>query len=166
MKFAMSPARAYLLGMWKSRRTAQGFGVTGRRELQEVFVKLCLDEKLAVADKIKFIDGTETEEGACYFYNSALRTHFDSEMEKRADRLKYKNEFAANYFAGVFDARGGFYELKGKEYCYLLGDETDELVLLRLGFRSKKEGRRIAVLADDFYGWLHPYLRLERSKKF
>jgi hypothetical protein len=166
MKLTMSPTRAYFLGLWKGRRIPTGVGVEGRRELVEVFVKLCLDEKFAVADKVKFIDGTITDEGKCYFYNSALRSWLEGEIKKREERLRFKNEFAANYFAGAFDARGGFSELAGKEMLYFLGDDVDEMTLLRLGFRVKKEGSRIAVLAQDFYGWIHPYLKLQRSKKF
>jgi hypothetical protein len=162
----MSPSRAYLLGLWKSRRTKSGIGVEGRRELVEVFIKLCLDEGLAQPDKMKFSEGNAEEYGSCHFFNSALRAWLDSEMEKRQERLRFKNEFAASYFAGVYDARGGRLEVKGKEYCYFLGDNVDEMVLLRLGFRAKKEGGKIAVLSDDFYGWLHPHLKMDRSRKF
>ena len=57
MKFTMSPSRAYFLGLWKSRRTASGVGVEGKRELLEIFIKLCLDEKFAEPDKMKFSEG-------------------------------------------------------------------------------------------------------------
>jgi hypothetical protein len=164
MKFTMSPSRAYLLGAWKSRRTKEGVGVEGNSALCESFLKLCLDERLCRPDKVKFEEGKAAAK--VYFYNSALRSWLQEEEKKREFRLRFKNEFAASYFAGVFDARGGTMEVKGKEYCYFLGDATDELVLLRLGFRAKREGSKIAVLSDDFYGWLHPHLRLERSRKF
>ena len=166
MKFTMSPSRAYILGLWKSRRTKSGIGVEGRRELCEVFLKACLDEKLCEPDKVKFAENITGEFDSCLFYNSALRAWLQEEEKKREERLRFKNEFAANYFAGVFDAKGGFLEAKGKECCYFFGDKQDEIVLLRLGFREKKEGGKIAVLSEDFYGWLHPYLKLERSRKF
>jgi len=154
------------LGMWKSRRTASGVGVEGKRELMETFIKLSLDEKFAEANKMKFSEGNAEEYGSCLFYNTSLRSWLDEEMKKRDERLRFKNDFAASYFAGVYDARGGTMDVKGKEYCYFLGDDVDEMVLLRLGFRAKKEGTKIAVLSPDFYGWLHPFLRLDRSKKF
>ena len=66
----------------------------------------------------------------------------------------------------MFDAKGGFTDVNGREILYFIGDDVDELVLLRLGFRAKKEGNKIAVLSPDFYGWLHPFLRMDRSKKF
>jgi len=166
MKFTMSPSRAYFLGLWKSRRTKSGVGIEGKRELQETFIKLALDEKFAEPDKVKFSEGNAEEYGSCLFYNSALRAWLDEEMKKRDGRLRFKNEFAASYFAGVYDARGGTMKVKGKEYCYFLGDNVDEMVLLRLGFRAKKEGNKIAVLSSDFYGWLHPCLRMDRSRKF
>ena len=166
MKFTMSPSRAYLLGLWKGRRTENGVGVEGRRELCEGFVKLCLDEKFAQPDKVKFQENNVSEFDKCFFYNSALRAWLDAELKKREERLRHKNEFAANYFAGLFDAKGGFTDVNGREILYFIGDDVDELVLLRLGFRAKKEGSRVAVLSKDFYGWLHPYLKMDRSKKF
>ncbi|MEM2138069.1 MAG: hypothetical protein QW568_03195 [Candidatus Anstonellaceae archaeon] len=163
MKFIMSPSRAYLLGLWKGRRTKEGVGVEGHREVCETFLKLCLDEKLCQPDKVKY---EEDAIDKCYFYNTALRAWLDSEMEKRDERLKYKNEFAANYFAGVFDAKGGWGDaVTGQKMPYIVGDRVDEVVLLRLGFRVKKERGRIAIISGDFYPWIKPYLRLEISKR-
>ncbi len=159
MKFTMSPARAYILGMWKGRRTKEGVGVEGHHELCEVFLKACLDEKLAQPGRVKFL-----EDGAmakCFFYNSSVRAWLDSEMEKREERLRFKNEFAASYFAGLFDARGGFAR---NGILFLIGDRTDEIVLLRLGFRAKTEKGKIAVLSKDFYAWIAPYLKIEMMK--
>ena len=162
MKFSMSPARAYLLGLWKGRRTKEGVGVEGHRELCDAFLKLCLDEKLAQPDKVKYLEGPLNK---CYFYNTALRAWLDGEMKKREERLRFKNEFAASYFAGLFDAKGGFFESGGEKFCCVIGDRADEIVLLRLGFRVKKEGGRIAIISQDFYGWIMPYLKLEISKR-
>jgi hypothetical protein len=109
----------------------------------------------------------EDAEGAkVYFYNSAVRSWLQEEMGRREGRLRHKNEFAASYFAGLFDAKGGFVDVKGKKLCYFFGDRSDEMVLLRLGFRVKKERGKLAVLSEDFYGWIMPYLKLERSKLF
>ncbi len=162
MKFTTNPNRAYLLGLWKSRRTKQGVGVEGHRELCEAFLKQCLDEKLCQPDKVKFEEGPVYK---CYFYNTAIRSWLDSELEKRQERLKYMNVFAANYFAGVFDAKGGWAQAGKKEVSFIIGDRVDEMVLMRLGFRVKKEGVRIAIISDDFYGWVMPYLKLEISKR-
>ena len=162
MKFAMSPARAYLLGLWKGRRTKEGVGVEGHREVCETFLKICLDERLCQPDKVKYEEGAVHK---CYFYNSAVRAWLQGEMEKREERLRFRNEFAASYFAGLFDGKGGFFEIKGEKFCYLIGDRTDEIVLLRLNFRVKKERGKIAILSQDFYGWIKPYLKLEISKR-
>ena len=162
MKFTMSPARAYLLGLWKSRRTVQGVGVEGHRELVEAFLKLCLDEKLAQPEKIQYQEGALHK---CFFYNTALRAWLDAEMGKREERLRHKNEFAANYFAGVFDAKGGWEDsVLGVKMPFIIGDIVDEIVLLRLGFRAKKQGSRLAIISEDFYGWIMPYLRLEITR--
>ncbi|VVC01220.1 Uncharacterised protein [uncultured archaeon] len=162
MKFTMNPARAYLLGLWKGRRTKEGVGVEGHREVCEAFLKTCLDEKLAEPDKVKYLEGPVHK---CYFYHSALRAWLDEEMEKRGDRFRFKNEFAASYFAGLFDGKGGFAASGDGDIPYIVGDEVDEMVLLRLGFRAKKEGSKIGIVSEDFYGWIMPYLRLEISKK-
>ena len=161
MKLTTNPTRAYLLGLWRGRRTKEGVGVEGHREVCDAFLKLCLDEKLCQPDKVKFEEGPVTK---CYFYNSAVRAWLDSEVEKREERLRFKNEFAANYFAGLFDAKGGFWDDGKGKICYLIGDREDEIVLLRLGFRAKREGSKVAILSPDFYGWIMPYLKLEISK--
>mgnify|MGYP001619553073 CR=1 FL=1 len=137
-------------------------GVEGHRELCEAFLKLCLDEKFCLPSKVKYEEGPLYK---CYFYNSAIRAWLDSEMEKREERLKYKNGFAASYFAGVFDAKGGFAQAGRGEIPYILGDRVDEMVLSRLNFRVKKERGKIAIISEDFYGWVQPYLKLEISKK-
>ncbi|VVC00780.1 Uncharacterised protein [uncultured archaeon] len=160
MKFTMSPKRAYLLGLWKGRRTKEGIGVEGHHEVCETFLKLCLDEKLCQPDKVKFEEG---EASKCYFYNTSVRVWLQEEMMKREERLRFRNEFAANYFAGLFDGKGGFYDDGKEKFCYIIGDHVDEIILLRLGFRVKKERGKIAVISQDFYGWIMPYLKLEIS---
>ena len=162
MKFTMSPARAYFLGMWKSRRTAEGVGVEGHRELCTAFLQLALAEKFASPDKVQYKEGQLHK---CYFYNTALRAWLDEEMEKRDMRLKYKNEFAASYFAGVFDAKGGWdTAVNGKKLAFIIGDKVDEIVLMRLGFRVKKQGARLAIISEDFYGWILPHMRMDVGK--
>ena len=162
MKFTMNPARAYLLGLWKGRRGSAGVGVEGHHEVCETFLKVCLDEKFAEPDKVKFEEGAVCK---CYFYHSALRTWLEEEIEKRGERFRFKNEFAASYFAGLFDAKGGFAVSGEGEIPYIVGDPVDEMILLRLGFRAKKERGKIAILSEDFYGWIMPYLKLQISKK-
>src|SRR3989338_9197372 len=154
MKFTLSPSRAYLLGLWKGRRTKEGIGVEGHAEVCEVFIKLCLDEKIAQADKIQLRDGEVPGAKKCFFYNSALRAWLDGEMKKRDERFRFRNDFAAGYFAGAFDARGGFVPVGGKEIPYFFGDSVDEMVLLRLGFRARRERGKVAVFSGDFYGWI------------
>ncbi len=162
MKFTMSPSRAYLLGLGKGRRTKEGVGVEGHRELCEAFLKACLDEKFCQPDKVKYEEGPLHK---CYFYNTAVRAWLDDEMKKRDERLKYRNAFAASYFAGVFDSKGGFAQAGKEEMPYIIGDSKDEMVLLRLDFRVKRERGRIAVISGDFYPWIRGYLKLEISKR-
>jgi len=145
--------------MWKSRQTKEGVGVEGQRELCEEFLRACLAERLAQPDKVQFKEGRVFK---CFFYNSAVRAWLDAEMGKRDERLKYKNDFAASYFAGIFDARGGFAK---NGLPFIIGDRVDEIVLLRLGFRARRERGRIALISEDFYSWISPFLRLGISKR-
>ena len=39
------------------------------------------------------------------------------------------------------------------------------MILLRLGFRAKKERGKIGIVSEDFYGWIMPYLKLQISKR-
>ena len=149
----------------------------GRADLCEAFLQLCLQEKFCQPDKVQYREERREATGLagkagmgplhrCFFYNTAIRAWLDSEMKKREERLKYKNGFAASYFAGVFDARGGWADsTSGARMPFLSGDRTDEIVLLRLGFRVKKERGKLAILSEDFYSWVVPYLRLEIGKK-
>ncbi|MEM4633815.1 MAG: hypothetical protein QW275_01540 [Candidatus Anstonellaceae archaeon] len=163
MKFKMNPNRAYLLGLWKSRKTKSGVGVEGRRELVEVFAKTCLDEKLALPNKMQYKEGALH---SCFFYNSALKAWLQEELGKREERLRYKNEFSANYFAGLFDARGGWQESSlGMKIPFVIADKVDEIVLLRLGFRVKRQKGVLAMLSPDFYSFIEPYLKLEISRQ-
>ncbi|MEM4554427.1 MAG: hypothetical protein QXT25_01080 [Candidatus Anstonellaceae archaeon] len=157
MKLVMNPTRAYILGLWKGRKTKEGVGVEGSQQLCEVFIKICLDEGFAQPNKIKY----DQESGKkCYFYNSAVRAWLQQELEKRQERLKYKNEFAASYFAGLFDSTGGV--LENEKICYFEGDATDEIVLLRLGFRVKKEKGKLVVFGFEFCRWISPYLKIRK----
>jgi hypothetical protein len=162
MKFKMSPARMYFLGMWKTKRTDEGVGVEGKRELCEAFLAVAFAEKFALPNKVKY---REEKIHKCYFYNTALRAWLDAEMEKRDERLKYKNDFAASYFAGIFDAAGGWLDFAKRKLPYVVGDKVDEIVLMRLGFRVKREGAKLIVLSDDFYSWIKPHLRLSISQQ-
>jgi hypothetical protein len=231
MKIKLTPQLAYIIGLWKTRRTKEGIGILGGRKIVEVFLKKILDAKIAQPDKIQlrememlvdkedakagekwkaanaaagkaayakdaaenpadavdekkesknddadaaeggfagaeeeeFEDEDETgskkirRETAAYFYNSAYRAYFDDVCKNAADIFKHKNEYAAQYLAGMFDGGGGVY--KADNMIYLSSGSTrDEMVLLRLGFRAKKIRSKIVVLKpDELIAFIKPY---------
>ncbi len=98
-----------------------------------------------------------------FFYHSAYRAFFDKVLEDRLERFKYKNEFAAQYLAGVFDGVGGIGKTDGALF-FEHGDREDEMLLLRLDFRVKKVGRRIIVIEKEkFLEFVKPYLKFLRG---
>ncbi len=133
MKLKLTPSLAYLIGLWKKRKTKEGAGVKGGEELLSVFARYAIQLGLTTPDKLL------TADNKAYFYHARIRRFFQ-EVEKNAlERFKYLNEYAANYVAGMFDG-AGFVDKAGR--IFIKGDEKDELLLYRLGFKTerKKEG--------------------------
>ena len=53
MKIRLTPQLAYIIGLWKTRRTKEGIGIVGGRKIVEVFLKKIIDAKIAQPDKIQ-----------------------------------------------------------------------------------------------------------------
>jgi hypothetical protein len=208
MKIRLTPQLAYIIGLWKTRRTKEGIGIAGGRKIVEVFLKKIIDAKIAQPDKIQIrevemlvdkegegsekwksanlasvrtVDGKNANvatgnatdaigvenkpafakkirrETDVYFYNSAYRAYFDEVCKNAADIFVHKNEYAAQYLAGMFDGCGGVHEADGTIYLSS-GSTRDEMVLLRLGFRAKKIRGKIVVLKPDpLVAFIKPY---------
>jgi len=158
MKIKLTPELAYLIGLWRKLRTFEGLGVKAREEVQEVFVQEALTRSLIESDKIL------TGEDKIYFYHTAYRKFFQEVEKEQLERFKYLNEYAANYLAGMFDAVGDIDE-KG---IVTLGmtNRQDEMMLLRLGFKSRRRGQRLALERPVvFLAFIKKYVKVQKGHK-
>jgi hypothetical protein len=161
MKYNLTPELAYIIGLWKSRRTSEGIGIHGSTEICELFLRECLKLKIAAPDRVKFTqaDREARMDGKVYFYHTALRAFFDEIVDGELERFKYVNDYSANFIAGMFDGVGGMSH-DGKYPYFEYGTKHDEAVLLRLGFRVKREKKRIIVLEKEkFLRFVKPKLK-------
>jgi len=158
MKIKLTPELSYVIGLWRKARAPEGIGVVGGSELQAVFTKEALDRELTTSDKLL------SEEDKVYFYHTAYRKFFQQIEKEQMERFKYLNEYAASYLAGMFDATGGIDE-KG---IVSLGKTSrqDEMMLLRLGFATKKKGDRLIIERPRvFLTFIKGYVRLFKDHK-
>ncbi|MEM2963003.1 MAG: hypothetical protein QXW70_02770 [Candidatus Anstonellales archaeon] len=152
MKFSLTPALSYLIGLWKARRTAEGIGISGNREICEIFASQAIKLGIAQPNKIQ-VKGKKV-----FFYHSAYRAFFDSILEERLKRFMHKNEFSANYLAGLFDGCGGF--KNSIAIFFSKADLEDEMILLRLGFKVKRTGKHLVVLdTKNFFEFVKGHLK-------
>jgi len=155
MKISLTPKLAYIIGLWKARRTSEGIGVAGNQYIREIFMREAFAIKLAEADKIQL------DEDKVFFYHSAYRKFFDDVVANELDRFAHKNEFSSNYIAGIFDGCGGFIEVNKQRFLFLAkASKADEMMFLRLGFRAKKEGGKLVVInSPELLSFITPHLK-------
>ena len=157
MKVKLSAELAYTIGLWKARRTREGIGIVGNREIREIFIKCLLDQKLAEPNKIRLSENT------VLFYHSAYREYFRKFASEPHDRFKHRNEKSAAYLAGLFDGCGGLRE--GIPYLVRLGSE-DEMLISRLGFTHLRIREKVVIAkreAQEFMQFIKPYLKFQGS---
>ncbi len=157
MKIPLTPHIAYIIGLWKHRRTKEGIGVEGSREACQVFASELVANGMAKPEEIR------VEEGKVFTYHSAYRAFFDEVLKDEGGRFRYKNDFSANFFAGMFDSVGG--EKEGKTY-FAFADNADEMALLRLNWRAIRTGKTLWVgPSDEFKAWMQPFRKIEVEAK-
>jgi len=158
MKIKLTPSLAYFIGLWKERRTLEGIGVKGPEEIQVAFVKSAIENKLAEPGGI--LSGEES----IYFYHTAQRKFFQKVIEEELERFKYKNEYSANFLAGLFDGCGGT-TAGGK--VYLAGiSQADQMMLSRLGFNLVKiRGAFFITRPAKFLVFIKPFTRVHKDNE-
>ncbi|HII53526.1 hypothetical protein COT30_01150 [Candidatus Micrarchaeota archaeon CG08_land_8_20_14_0_20_49_17] len=158
MKTKLTPEIAYLVGLWKHRKSKEGLGITGGLKLAEVFMAEAVRQGLLDANRI-MATGRES-----YFYHTAYYSLFEKTVEEQLVRFAIKNEYSSNFIAGLFDSTG---LLDGKTPVIEHADRADDLMLLRLGFRSELRAGRLRVVkgAQKFMEFIKPNLKLEIRKK-
>ena len=158
MKVKLTPALAYLIGLWRKTKSFEGVGVHGDQPLLEVFTKEALDQKLTTTEKIV------SEERRVYFFHTAYKKFFSEVEKEQLERFKYLNEYAAYYLAGLFDAVGEIDE-KGV-VCLGKLNRQDEMLLLRLGFGTRLRGEKRAIEKPVlFLAFIKNYVKLKKDLK-
>ncbi len=167
MKLKLTPEFSYLIGFWSKIRSKEGIGIEGENELQEIFAKQVLDQKLMETEKLL------SDTNKIYFYHGKYRKFFQQIEAEKLDRYKYINEYSASYLAGMFDAIGKINE-QGVVYLEKRGS-TDEMLLSRLGFPTRKIGNSLIILRPKAFLLLiknytkrfgnHPAMKLLKEKK-
>ncbi|MDD5337071.1 MAG: hypothetical protein PHS02_01160 [Candidatus ainarchaeum sp.] len=153
MKIKLTPELSYLIGMWTRRRTKEGLGVEGGKEIQEIFAQKLLEQGLTTSDRLL------SDENKVYFYHGKYRKFFQEIENEKLERYKYINEYSANYLAGLFDAVGGITE-GGVVYLERFGG-IDEMLLMRLGFPVKKmDGKMLIGRPKAFLLFIRNYTKL------
>ncbi|MEM3422727.1 MAG: hypothetical protein QXF35_00780 [Candidatus Bilamarchaeaceae archaeon] len=158
MKIKLTPELAYLIGLWRKRRSFEGLGVHGDQKILETFSKEALEQKLTTPDKLL------TNGKKVYFYHTAYKKFFNQVEEEQLERFKYLNEYAANYLAGLFDAVGEIDE-NGVVSLSKLTNE-DELMLLRLGFKTKRKKEKCIIEKPlVFLSFIKNYVKISKENK-
>ena len=151
MKIKLTPSLSYVIGLWKEVRGREGIGVKGDEELLSCFSKAVLENELTAPNKLL------TGEDSVYFYHTAYRRFFQKIIDEQLDRYKYKNEYSANFFAGLFDAVG---ELEDGKVFLSKFTRKDEMALYRIGFRPLMKGRRLYFTKPlHFLAFIKPFTK-------
>ena len=158
MKIKLTPDLSYIIGLWRKSRCPEGIGVEGDREVVLVFSQEVLEKQLTTSDKL--LTGDEK----VFFYHSAYRKFFQQVEAEQLDRFKYINEYAASYLAGMFDAAGGIDE-RGVVSIYR-STRQDEMMLLRLGFQSRRRGERLIIERPlIFLAFIKNYVKVKKGDR-
>jgi hypothetical protein len=134
-KLKLSPRVSYFLGMY-AYSGSKAVGIIARNsEILQRFVEVAMKEFGIQPEEIR-INEKENETEA-YFYNTKLKKLLGKALERKEKAFAYKNAYAANYLAGIFDARGGR-DIKGLFIKSL--ELSDGIIMERLGFHTRKKG--------------------------
>lgn len=152
MKIKLTAEIAYIIGLWRKRRTYEGLGIKGEKDELDLFTKEILDKGLTTSDKL--LTGVDK----VYFYHSAYRKFFQDVESEQFERFKYLNEYAASYLAGVFDSVG---TIDKKGFVYISrANPQDEILLMRLGFGARwKEGKLVIERPKAFLTFIKNYVK-------
>lgn len=158
MKIKLTPELAYVIGLWRKKRSFEGLGVRGNEKIIEVFSKEVLSQGLTTPERLL------TDQKQVYFYHTAYRKFFNEVEEEQLERFKYLNEYAANYLAGLFDAVGNISE-DGVVVLSRLTRE-DELLMWRLGFKTKRKKEIVIVERPTiFLAFIKNYVKVFKGHR-
>ncbi len=130
MKIRLSPELSYLIGMWCASPYPKGLGIRAGLEIQEIFVQKLLTLGIAKPDQIS------VRKDGVYVQQTRYRRFFKDVVEERLIRFKHLNDYAAAFWAGVFDVKG---KINDKKFYLSQPTHEDRMHLELLGFRAKRE---------------------------
>ncbi len=125
----------------------------------ERFIEISINKLLIEPNKLLMNKDSTTNEYTVKFYNSKIRKFFNKSFDRIEHIFKYKNDYTANYFAGIFDKSGRC----GKRgiYFYKL-NATNTILLERLGFHTTQTKNIRIRNEDSFITFISKYsLRMQ-----
>ncbi|MGI0100883.1 MAG: hypothetical protein ACREBH_04175 [Candidatus Micrarchaeaceae archaeon] len=153
-KLPISPDTSYMLGLYRCNNASSSLRLnTPSKELVARFVKIASMELGTRTESISI-----TSSGSMMdvnISNSRLKKLLDDALEKRDRIFKYKNEYSASYFAGMFDCNGAT-DRKG---VYIRDmDKHDSMLLERIGFlTTSSHGKCYLRKSMDFIMFISPF---------
>ncbi|MGC8537702.1 MAG: hypothetical protein ACP5MZ_01805 [Candidatus Micrarchaeia archaeon] len=140
-KLQLNPNVSYALGAC-SHTIHDYIGMNSSNEkVVEKFVKIAIDEFGIEPNKILISE--ERGVSQVKFYNSKLKKLMVDALERKTRLFKYRNDYSAEYIAGLFDVYGGI-NAKGP---YLSGmDNGDMLILENVGIHTMQQGLKSYII--------------------
>lgn len=157
-KLALSPDVSYMLGLCTIGREEPYVSViTQSDEVIERFVRIAVNSLEIDTKKILIVEKADRFKQAL-FYNSTTKRLFLKALEEREQIFKYKNEYSASYFAGLYDSRG---QTNYRSITIKTRDMVDVIILERLNFRITRSG--MIKNHEGFRAFIKPYSALIKS---
>ncbi|MBI5159245.1 hypothetical protein HY992_03945 [Candidatus Micrarchaeota archaeon] len=152
MKIRLTNELAYFIGLWKSRPSPKGLGISCSGEASEIFIHETLALKLIEPSKI-LVEGNSV-----HFFHTAYKNFFEKVVREQLEIFHSKNKKAASYLAGFFDGCGGISEQGG--VFIAKATPSDEMLLERLGFRTIHLHGKVFVLKPrEFTEFIKPFMK-------
>jgi hypothetical protein len=152
-KLGISPDVSYMLGVYNCNTGSSQISIaTASTEMVERFVRIAV----SLGTRPDAILITREEYGTkASISNSKLKKLFDNALEKRDRIFKYRNEYSASYFAGMFDCNGA---ADGRG-IFIRGMQTyDSIILERIGFHTTANSAKCYIRKPlDFMMFISPF---------
>lgn len=142
-----------MLGIFQCNPDNEVGVVTESHELVQKFAKLLIEEFGVEPNKILIQELGERT--SVMTYNSRIKKLFNAALERKLKTYKWKNEYSANYVAGLFDCIGGV----DKQGVYLKNlSQSDGMLLENLQFHTFQKGlKSYFVNANTFIAFIKDY---------
>jgi len=153
MKIRLTPELSYLIGLWKVLKINAGLGISGDKDVLNMFIKLALEQGLTEPNKFQM------DENKVYFYHTKYKKFFYKITDSELEKFKYINDYSGNFVAGLYDAGG---EITDRGIVRIRGlNKTDEILLMRLGFLTERRKDYVVIMKPRiFLRFIKPYLKI------